>query len=129
VSRYPAKNGGNILTIHRTGTLSFQKPPLIKRPTSTKRFPEDHNPSDTWTPYPRQTEFKPAHTNCLINAHSDIALVIWDVNKYLFGDDKPPSVNIEVIDTFHRRLEEAVNNSPGCIRLGETPTVGAMELQ
>jgi len=109
--------------------MCFQKPPLIKRPTSLERFPEDHDPSDTWTPYPRQTESKPAHTNCLINAHSDLAPVIWEITDYLFGDDKTPSTNIEDIDTFHQRLDAVINNLPECISLGETPTVGVMELQ
>jgi hypothetical protein len=127
----PTDSGCNeiILIICRTSALCFQKPPLIKKPVAFTHFPEDHDPSDTWTPYPRQTESIPAHTNCVINAHSNLATVIWDICDYLFRDDKPPTVDIEVIDSFHQRLQEVTSNLPNCIRLGQTPTVGAMELQ
>lgn len=118
-----------ILTIHRTGTISFQKPPLIKRPTSLNRLPENHDPNDTWTPYPHHAGPKPAHTNCLLNGHSDLAPVVWDITDYLFGDHKPSTVSVADIDVFYQRLDTVMENLPGCIRPGNTPNVGAMDLQ
>jgi hypothetical protein len=64
-----------------------------------------------------------------MNAHSDLALVIWDITNYVFGDNKPPSIDVKVVDTFHERLDAVTQSFPSCIRLGETPTVGVMELQ
>jgi hypothetical protein len=64
-----------------------------------------------------------------MNCHSDLAPVIWDITDYIFGDSKPPIIDIKQIDAFQRRLETLMNNIPYCIRLGETPTVGVMELQ
>ncbi|KAK9857273.1 hypothetical protein MYU51_020547 [Penicillium brevicompactum] len=111
-----------------TSTISFQKPPLIKRPTSLNRLPENHDPNDTWTPYPHHAGPKPAHTNCLLNGHSDLAPVVWDITDYLFGDHEPSTVSVADIDVFHQRLDTVMENLPECIRPGKTSTIGAMDL-
>jgi hypothetical protein len=59
----------------------------------------------------------------------ELALVAWEISDYLFGDEKPPIVDLERIDHFHSLLEKAAASLPDCIRLGNTPTPGAMDLQ
>ena len=54
---------------------------------------------------------------------------MWDITNYLFGDDKPPTIQIADIDEFHQRLKKAMENLPECVRLGNTPNIGAMDLQ
>ncbi|KAJ5554782.1 hypothetical protein N7461_003252 [Penicillium sp. DV-2018c] len=117
-----------LFSLNPLATLTFQTPSIIKVPKNLGRFPEDHHPTDTWIPYPRQAEPVPAHTNCLLNGQLELALVAWEFSDYLFGDEKPPIVDLERIDRFHDRLEEVMASLPACIRLGKTPTPGAMDL-
>ncbi|KAJ5123873.1 uncharacterized protein N7515_007698 [Penicillium bovifimosum] len=117
-----------LFSLNPAATLSFQTPSIIKVPKNLNRFPENHDPKDTWIPYPRQAEPVPAHTNCLLNGQLELALVAWEISDYLFGDEKPQIVDLSRIDHFHSLFEKAAANLPECIRLGNTPTPGAMDL-
>ncbi|KAJ5565590.1 hypothetical protein N7535_007228 [Penicillium sp. DV-2018c] len=117
-----------LFSLNPLATLTFQTPSIIKVPKNLGRFPEDHHPTDTWIPYPRQAEPVPAHTNCLLNGQLELALVAWEISDYLFGDEKPPIVDLDRIERFHARLEEVMASLPACIRRGKTPTPGAMDL-
>lgn len=110
--------------------LSLQKPSIMKTPTSIKRFARDHDPRDTWVPYPRQSKPIPAHTNCVINSLFDLMLIVRDVANYFFGDEKPLHSNvIKVIYAFYKRLKKWSLNLPQCISLGYASTPGIMDMQ
>ncbi|KAJ5552592.1 hypothetical protein N7494_001970 [Penicillium frequentans] len=81
--------------------MSLQKHPIIKRPILLERLPRDHDPNDTWSPYPRQAAPQPAHTNCVINGVFDLMLIVWETCDYFFGDDKPEIFDLEKVNAFH----------------------------
>lgn len=109
--------------------MSLQKPAIAKRPTKLARLPRDHDPNDTWCPYPGQTEPEPAHTSCVFNGVFDLMLIVWDICDYFFGDGKPAVFDIEKVNAFHHRLETWTENLPECIGLGCTATPGTMDMQ
>ena len=110
--------------------MSLQKSPIIKRPIELERLPQDHDPHDTWSPYPRQAVPKPAHTNCVMDSLFDLMLIVWDVCDYFFGDSKPPLVfNFEKVDDLQKRLQAWAEGLPECICLGRTTAPGIMDMQ
>lgn len=109
--------------------MTLQKPAIIKRPTQLQRLPQDHDPNDTWSPYPRQAEPEPAHTNCVLNGVFDLMLIVWDTCDYFFGDDQPEAFDLEKVDALHQRLQNWAESLPECIGLECTTTPGVMDMQ
>lgn len=109
--------------------MSLQKPPIVKRPTQLERLPQDHNPNDTWSPYPRQAALEPAHTNCVINGVFDLMLIVWDICDYFFGDGEPAAFDLEKVNAFHRRLQNWAESLPKCVSLGCIAPPGVIDMQ
>ncbi|KAJ5979878.1 hypothetical protein N7481_007176 [Penicillium waksmanii] len=116
---------GDIYT--RVATLSLQKPSIIKRP-QLEYFPQDHHPADKWTPYPRQADALLAHTNCVKNGTFDLGIIMWEVSDYLFGDEKPASLDATKIEGFYDRLQNWAEGLPKCIDQKSNATPGVMDL-
>lgn len=107
----------------------------MKKP-DIKRLPEDHDPTDTWAPYPLQADPRPSHTNCVMNALRDLQVIAWDISEYFFGDNDlenngmPPYSELErIIDQFYRRLQDWKKNISDCVSVGHTTTPGVIDLQ
>lgn len=110
-------------------SLAFQKAALMKKP-ETEYLPQNHDPRDTWAPYPRQSESVPAHTNCWINANFDLHVILWDITNCFFADEKPPRSDwVEMVNSFHARLQRWSEQLPDCIGLGQTSVPGIIDLQ
>ncbi|CAI7654529.1 unnamed protein product [Penicillium pancosmium] len=116
-----------LFSLNPVATLSLQKPSIIKRP-QLEYFPEYHHPADNWTPYPRQADALLAHTNCVKNGSFDLSVIMWEVSDYLFGDDKPPTPDVTVIEGFYERLRMWTEALPECIDQKSNVTPGVMDL-
>ncbi|KAJ5761452.1 hypothetical protein N7533_003491 [Penicillium manginii] len=116
-----------LFSLNPFATLSFQKPTIIKRP-QLKYSPQDHRPSDDWTPYPRQADPQPAHTNCVKNGLFDLSNILWEVSEYLFGDEKPATPDTTKIDAFYERLQNWAKCLPSCIDKESNATPGVMDI-
>ncbi|KAJ5123268.1 hypothetical protein N7448_009365 [Penicillium atrosanguineum] len=116
---------GDIYT--RTATLSLQKPSIVKIP-KFEPLPQTHGAEDTWIPYPRQAKSQQAHTNCVITGVFNLAVILWDISNYLFGDEKPLSLDPIEADAFYYRLTKWAEDLPECISLKNTPTPGVMDM-
>ncbi|KAI9927032.1 hypothetical protein MW887_003413 [Aspergillus wentii] len=119
-----------MFSITTASSMALQKPAPHKKPQFGP-LPEDHDEKDVWEPYPLQMEPVPAHTNCIINAVTNLQVILWDVDNYFFDDDeKLPHSEIEPkVDEFYARLEEWTTTVPECIALGKnTTTPGVVDL-
>lgn len=96
-----------------------------------KYLPRDHDPTDTWVPYPAQSEPVQAHTNCVINSLFDLHIILWDIDNYFFaGEEKPPYPDIErMVDSFQIRLEQWSQQLPDCVSLGRVQNPAITHMQ
>ncbi|KAJ5298495.1 uncharacterized protein N7443_006615 [Penicillium atrosanguineum] len=116
-----------LFSLNPTATLSLQKPSIVKIP-KFEPLPQTHGAEDTWIPYPRQAKSQQAHTNCVITGVFNLAVILWDISNYLFGDEKPLSLDPIEADAFYYRLTKWAEDLPECISLKNTPTPGVMDM-
>lgn len=113
----------------RTATLALQKPALMRVP-QLNPFPEEHNPLDTWAPFPMQTEPVQAHTNCVANSLFSLQVIVRDISNYFFGDVKLPDPDVgKSIQFLYGRLEEWHDQLPTCVDPDHITTPGIMDMQ
>ncbi|RJE18421.1 Transcription factor [Aspergillus sclerotialis] len=113
-------------------SLSFQKPAMMKKPNLEYR-PLDHDPRDTWVPYPKRSDQLLAHTNCVMNSMFDLHVIFRDITKYFFAhDEKPSRSDIGVmVNSFHIRLQRWSQELPECISFGNAsvPAIADMHMR
>ena len=88
----------------------------------------DHDPQDTWIPYPRQAEPVTAHTNCVMNSNFDLQVISCDITKTFFSGEKS-SDWVEMVDSFYNRLQQWLEHLPDCINQENTSVPGVIDLQ
>lgn len=63
------------------------------------------------------------------NGTFDLSVIMWEVSDYLFGDNKPPTPEVTVIEGFYERLRMWTEGLPECIGQKSNATPGVMDLQ
>ncbi|PYI00418.1 C6 transcription factor [Aspergillus sclerotiicarbonarius CBS 121057] len=105
-----------IYNLTATASICLMKH-LALAPPDRPRPPCNHNPDDTWVPYPHRASPVQSHISCVFNGFCELSTIAIHATSLVFGSEPKPSPEdlTHILKEVRTRLDQWRDNLPECL--------------